>query len=77
MKFKRNLGLVDRVLRTGVGLAMMYAGFVNQSLVADDVARLALGVMGIFMIAIALIGWCPMYGVIGFSTCSHKPESAS
>lgn len=27
MKFERNLGLIDRILRTGIGVAMMYVGF--------------------------------------------------
>jgi len=76
MKFKRNLGLIDRILRIGIGLTMTYAGFVNQSLVADDVARMALGLMGSFMITIALIGVCPMYSLIGFSTATQQVDAA-
>ena len=75
MKFKRNLGLLDRILRTGVGLVMVYVGFYDQGLVADHVARLVLGAMGIFMILIAVIGVCPMYALIGFSTAPQAPES--
>jgi hypothetical protein len=68
--------LIDRVLRSGVGVAMIYVGFINQGLVADNVARLVLGGMGVFMLGVVLIGFCPMYTVIGFSTASPKAGSA-
>lgn len=74
--FKRNLGLIDRILRSGVGLAMMYVGFLGQHLVADDVTRMIIGGMGMFMIAIAIIGICPMYALIGFSTYTPKTAAA-
>lgn len=76
MMFKRNIGLIDRLLRSGIGLAMMYVGFLGQHLVADYVTRMVIGGMGVFMIAIAIVGVCPMYALIGFSTYSPKPASA-
>jgi hypothetical protein len=76
MMFKRNIGFIDRILRTGIGLGMMYVGFLGQHLVADYVTRMVIGGMGVFMIVIAIIGICPMYALIGFSTHSQKPASA-
>jgi len=75
MQFKRNIGAIDRVLRSGIGAMMLYFGFFNQILISDAVARMALGTMGVFMLFIAFIGICPMYALIGFSTVSPKADS--
>lgn len=76
MQFKRNIGTIDRVLRSGIGAVMMYFGFVSQTLISDVVAGIVLGTMGVFMLLIAIIGICPMYAMIGFSTVSRQADSA-
>jgi hypothetical protein len=75
-KFGRNLGMTDRILRGGIGIAMIYFGFFSKYLITDYLAGLILGSMGIGMLLIAVIGYCPLYGLIGFSTFTPKPESA-
>jgi hypothetical protein len=72
MKFERNVGLIDRILRAGIGAAMIYVGFLNPTLVADHVARMVLGGMGVIMIVVATVGICPMYSAIGFTTAPAK-----
>jgi len=74
-KLNRNLGMIDRILRGGIGIAMMYFGFFSQYLITDHIARLILGGMGVGMLLIAIVGYCPLYALIGFSTCTHKAKA--
>jgi hypothetical protein len=75
-KFGRNLGMIDRILRGGISVAMIYFGFFSQYLITDHLAGLILGGMGIGSLLIALVGYCPLYGLIGFSTYTQRPETA-
>jgi len=72
IKFKRNVNSLDRALRVGIGVPFMYFGFFNKSLIHDQLAGALLGGMGIMLVAIAIIAWCPMYYLIDFSTISEK-----
>ena len=75
MKFERNLGVIDRVLRAGISLAMVYFGFFGNYLITDHIAGLILGVMGVGSLIIAIIGYCPLYGLIGFSTYTPRANA--
>ena len=68
MSIKRNIGGIDRVLRIGIGIFMIYFGFVSDYIITDPVAGSIFGVFGTLMLLIALVGNCPFYSVIGFST---------
>lgn len=74
MKFQRNLGIIDRILRAGISLLMVHFGFFSNYLITDHVAGLILGVMGVGSLIIAVIGYCPLYGLIGFSTYTPKVD---
>jgi hypothetical protein len=76
MKFERNLGAFDRILRSGISLAMIYFGFFSNYLITDHLAGLVLGAMGVGSLVVALIGYCPLYGLIGFSTYIPKADAA-
>ena len=62
--FVQNVGGVDRLLRVGLGLALILAGF----LVLGGTAGTILGVVGLIPLATGLIGWCPLYLPFRFST---------
>jgi hypothetical protein len=68
LKFKCNLGRVDRILRGGIGLAAVYFGFYSNYLITDRIAALVFGCMGIMSLGVAILGYCPGYALIGFST---------
>lgn len=71
-KIGRNLGMIDRILRGGIGVAMIYFGFFSNYLITDQVARLILGSMGVGSLFMAMFGRCPLYALIGFSTLTNK-----
>ncbi|WP_028467796.1 YgaP family membrane protein [Neptunomonas japonica] len=58
---EKNIGSVDKALRVLVGLVLIALVFVGP--------QTAWGWIGVPFILIALFGWCPIYKVIGFSSC--------
>lgn len=69
MNIHRNIGTLDRILRIGISLAMIYFGFVDTTWLNDTLAAAVLGILGIASLAVALIGHCPLYRLIGLNTC--------
>lgn len=63
----KNIGGIDRIVRIVVGLALLIGYAVNP-----DGAYSWLYLLGIIPLATAVIGWCPPYALLGFSTCSTK-----
>ncbi|GIX28719.1 YgaP family membrane protein [Pelomicrobium sp. G1] len=61
---KTNVGSIDRVLRAGVGIALI--GLTLTGTIG------AWGWIGIVPLATALVGFCPAYSLLGLNTCSAK-----
>jgi hypothetical protein len=72
MKITKNLGLLDRVLRLGASSAIIYIGFFDNPLIEDPVVGTALGLFGAANMIVALVGNCPLYTLINFSTCREQ-----
>ncbi len=60
-----NVGTVDRTLRIVLGLAIIAAGVYFQSW---------WGAVGIIPLFTAVVRWCPLYSIIGVSTCSTEQQ---
>lgn len=60
----QNVGTIDRVIRIVVGLVLIALVFVGP--------QTPWGWIGIIPLATALIGWCPLYSVIGVKTNQQK-----
>ncbi|HFQ92043.1 MAG TPA: DUF2892 domain-containing protein [Chromatiales bacterium] len=60
-----NVGSIDRVLRIAVGLALIAIVFVGP--------QTPWGWIGVIPLVTALIGWCPLYRILGIS--SNKAHS--
>jgi hypothetical protein len=63
----KNVGGIDRALRIVVGLALIAGFFLNS-----DGAYRWLYLIGIVPLATGLMQSCPLYSVLGFSTCPMK-----
>ena len=59
--FKTNAGTLDRSLRVIAGLVLL--GLVITGTIG------AWGWIGIIPLATGLIGWCPLYTMLGLRTC--------
>ena len=62
-----NEGTIDRALRVIVGLALiaLALGFI------PGVAPSVWGWIGVVPLLTGLVGWCPLYTVLGVSTCKR------
>lgn len=61
---KTNAGTIDRVLRVVVGLGVLSLAFIGP--------QTPLGYIGLVPLATGLIGWCPLYTLLGINTCPMK-----
>lgn len=61
---KSNVGGIDRILRFVVGLVLI-------ALAATGTVGVW-GWIGVVPLATAALGFCPLYTVLGFSTCPMK-----
>jgi len=65
----KNVGALDRIVRVALGLALIaYA----LGYIAPGVGYPPLGWIGVILVATGAMGWCAIYGLIGFSTCPVK-----
>ena len=64
-----NVGTIDRILRTIIGLGLISLVFVGPPT--------PWGWLGIIPLATAAIGWCPPYALLGLSTCAAEPPKSN
>lgn len=65
--FKTNEGSVDRVLRVLIGIALIAGYFLNP----EGTYRWAY-LLGIIPLVTGLVGFCPLYTLLGINTCGLK-----
>ena len=65
--FARNEHNVERVVRIVLGLALLGIVFVGP--------QTMWGLIGVVPLATGLAGTCPLYSMIGFSTCPRDGNS--
>lgn len=56
-----NEGTIDRAVRIVLGLGLISLAFIGP--------QSPLGYLGLVPLATGLIGFCPLYKIVGFSTC--------
>jgi hypothetical protein len=56
---KKNMGQKDRAVRAILGVVMLVYGVIFQNLV---------GVVGLIPLVTAIIGYCPLYEVLGVTS---------
>lgn len=64
---KTNEGTLDRVLRIAVGILLLALTFTNTIGMW--------GYIGVVPLVTGLVGWCPLYTVLGINTCPMKKAS--
>lgn len=65
-----NVGGVDKVIRIMVGVAVLSLFFLLQG----DARWL--GLVGVVPLATGLVGYCPLYSLLGLNTCPAKTKQA-
>lgn len=67
-----NMHVIDIAARFVVGLALIWIGFVDQSLIPNALLGWALGAFGVLNLGSALMRFCPVYAIAGLSTRSRS-----
>ena len=57
----RNEGIIDRVLRVGLGVALIALVFVGP--------QPPWGWLGLVPLVTGVVGFCPLYRLVGVNTC--------
>jgi hypothetical protein len=65
-KMNANVGGIDRTLRIVVGIVLLALFFV-----LDGPARYV-AILGLVALGTGLLSFCPLYSVLGISTCPRK-----
>lgn len=63
----KNVGKLDRIVRVALGLALLVAYFA-----LPDSAIRWLFLIGIIPLVTGLASFCPLYTILGLSTCPQK-----
>lgn len=66
---KKNMGKLDRVIR--LVIAAVLVGLIFADLVEGTLAIILLVVAGVFTLT-SFISFCPLYTLLGFSSCPTK-----
>jgi hypothetical protein len=69
MLMKKNMGVIDRVIRAIVAVAIgvfYFAGMIT------GVAAVVLGVFAVILLLTSATGVCPLYGPFGITTCPRN-----
>lgn len=69
MNMKKNMGLIDRVLRT-IFVVVVAALYFSGSITGT--AAIILGVLAVIMLLTSITGFCPLYGPLGISTLKKE-----
>jgi len=69
---KRNLHNLDRLVRVVIGIGCVYVGFVDTSIISNNVVSMLVGAFGVVNIIAAAFSHCPIYNLAGLSTCPIK-----
>jgi len=72
MSLRRNMAVVDQLFRMTLGVALIYVGFVDTSLISNQLVNYLLGTFGSVNIASALLAHCPLYALANLSTYREK-----
>lgn len=64
---KRNMGVADRIVRVLVAIAI--AALYVTHIITGTWAVVLMVVAGIFLLT-SIAGFCPLYAVLGISTCA-------
>ena len=72
--FKRNEGILDRIVRTVLGTVLLPTGLFLLNGLQGSVLGLVVTGFGVFVLTTGLIGFCPVYIPFGISTLEKEKQ---
>lgn len=68
--FKKNIGVLDRLVRLALTVVLFYVGFIDNPYITEPSSKMTLGVLGALPLLTGVFRTCPLYSLIGVSTCA-------
>jgi len=66
MKFNKNMGTLDRTIRVAIAVVIAVLYFSGN---LSGLTATILGILAVIFVVTSFVGFCPLYTVIGLSTC--------
>ncbi len=67
---KKNIGIVDRSLRYGLGVFLIWLGlFSGLDVFQAPGVAYAVAAIGLIALLVASVRFCPLYAMLGVKTC--------
>ena len=66
MKFEKNMGTLDRTIRVAIAVVIALLYFSGN---ISGLTATILSILAVIFVITSFVGFCPLYTVIGFSTC--------
>lgn len=68
-----NVGTLDRIARAILGLVLLYLAFASGAAIfAGGALKWIAALVGVVMLGTAAMRSCPLYTMLGLSTCPRK-----
>lgn len=71
---KKNIGTIDQIVRIAIALTLIYLSSVVYK---DTPWGIGLAIISLIPLITALLGNCPIYNLLGISTCKAKSNLRS
>ncbi len=71
-----NVGRLDQLIRIIFSFALVYIGFIDETIISDPLSSNIVGYFGAAMMFIAVVRFCPLYSIVGFNTCPCHRNTA-
>lgn len=69
---KTNVGNIDRILRAGLGVVLLYLAFLsNITAFEAPLIQYGVAIIGIVMLVTSILKLCPLYTLLGIKTCRN------
>jgi hypothetical protein len=70
--FSKNVGYLDRGLRVAIAIVLLFLGLYT---LVGSVWGIVLTGLGLIALVTGLLGTCPLYRLLGISTCKTRRQS--
>ncbi len=68
----KNMGTLDRVIRTAIAIGIAVAYFTGA---ISGTLAIVLGIVAVAFLLTSLVGMCPVYALLGISTCRRAERA--
>jgi len=72
---KKNIGVVDMLVRLVLSVGLFYIGFFDNPIVSTGTPQTIIKFVAFLPLLTGLLRFCPLYTLIGLNTCGECKKS--